>query len=48
MTMMVHILIRLHGDEDWDAWGKNMEWYDRVDRIGELRVEINYSPLAPG
>ena len=46
MTMMVHILIRLHGDEDWDAWGKNMEWYDRVDRIGELTVAGNWGTLA--
>jgi len=48
MTMMAHILLRLRGDEDWDAWGDHMKWYDRADRIGELRVEINYSPLAPG
>ena len=35
MTMMVHILLRLRGDEDWNAWEDNMERYDRADRISE-------------
>ncbi len=34
MTMMSHLLIRLHGDEDWDAWGD--DWWDHVERLGEL------------
>jgi len=43
MTMMVHILLRLRGDEDWDAWERDMQWYDRADRIGELTVGGHWS-----
>ena len=47
MTMMVHILLRLRGDEDWNAWEDNMERYDRADRIGELTLDGNWG-VAPG
>jgi hypothetical protein len=33
MTMMSHLVIRLHGDEDWEAWGD--AWGDHVGRVGE-------------
>lgn len=33
--MMIHKLLRLHGDEDWEAWSDN--WQDHADVIGELR-----------
>ena len=29
VTMMEHWLIRLHGDEDWPAWGE--AWMDHVE-----------------
>ena len=32
--MMQHLLVRLHGDEDWDAWGDR--WREHADVIGEL------------
>ena len=32
--MTVHKLMRLHGDEDWEAWGD--DWHDHADIIGEL------------
>ena len=35
MTMMAHYLLRLRGDEDWEAWGEN--WWDHVDQVCELR-----------
>jgi len=34
MTPFVHWLIRLRGDEDWDAWGDR--WWDHVEKITEL------------
>lgn len=32
--MMAHVLIRLHGNEDWARWGDH--WHRHVDEIGEL------------
>ncbi len=32
--MMVHKLLRLHGDEDWEAWGR--DWWDRADVICDV------------
>lgn len=34
MTMMVHKLVRIHGDETWEAWGD--DWQDHADVIAEL------------
>jgi hypothetical protein len=34
MTMMAHTLIRIHGDEDWEAWGN--DWASHVDRVGGI------------
>lgn len=37
MTMMVHALLRLHGDEDWEAWGddwqRHVDWLCTLDRV---------------
>ena len=32
--MMVHKLLRLNGDEKWEAWGD--DWHDHADVVGEL------------
>jgi hypothetical protein len=32
--MMQHLLLRLHGDEDWAAWGD--DWLRHADVLGEL------------
>lgn len=41
MTMMVHKLLRLHGDEDWGAWGE--DWHDHADVIGDLSFVTGWS-----
>lgn len=32
--MTTYLVVRLHGDEDWDAWGD--DWEDHVDSLGEI------------
>ena len=47
MTMMVYVIVRLHGDEDWDAWGD--KWWDHVEQVGELNWFKNPGVLdGPG
>jgi hypothetical protein len=40
--MMVYKLVRLHGDEDWAAWGDR--WDDHVDKICDLRFVGGSTP----
>jgi hypothetical protein len=44
--MMAYLVIRLHGDEDWDAWGD--DWWDHVERVGELHWLQLSNGAAPG
>jgi hypothetical protein len=34
MTVMRHLLIKVHGDEDWEAWKD--DWWSNVDRVAWL------------
>lgn len=36
MTMMSHRVVRLTGQEDWEAWGE--DWADHVDLVAGVTV----------
>ena len=42
MTATAHWLIRLHGNEDWDAWGQ--DWADHVDKVADLHWIDDFMP----
>lgn len=42
MTATAHWLIRLHGNEDWEAWGQ--DWRDHVDKVAELHWIDDFMP----
>jgi hypothetical protein len=47
VTMIDHLVVRLHGDEDWEAWGDR--WWDHIDKVGDLHwVGHSGGPYRPG
>jgi hypothetical protein len=47
VTVIDHLVVRLHGDEDWEAWGD--KWWDHIDKVGELHwVGHSAGPFPSG
>ena len=42
MAPIEHWPIRLHGNEDWDAWGH--DWRDHVDKVADLHWIDDFMP----